>query len=139
MYGDVGKGRTTTFMSMFDMLHHAHHRPLETIIARQNKMAGDYDVSQLPDSSSWKYAVTRERMAFISAFYQYAREHPITGPAPQPLWSEWLNKQRPSKSHAIKLLSLWSRAAKRIQRLFRRRKQRIADEAAAKAADTVPV
>ena len=86
----AGKGRTTTFMVLYDMLRNARSVSLGDIVNRQSALAGDYDLLKLDAEAGWKAAVFADRAAFVRAFYRYARANP--GGQPQ-LWSEWLRSQ----------------------------------------------
>jgi protein-tyrosine phosphatase len=83
----AGRGRTTTFLALYDMLRNAHRVSLEDIARRQELLAEDYDVLRPAESGSWKAPFTEDRIAFVRAFYAYARENPNGRPR---LWTEWL-------------------------------------------------
>ncbi len=83
----AGKGRTTTFMALYDMLRNARVASLEDIAHRQEFLGADLDVLRPSPAGSWKIPYTDDRIAFVRAFYEYARANP--GGQPQ-LWSEWL-------------------------------------------------
>ena len=83
----AGKGRTTTFLALYDMLHNARAVALDDIINRQSLLAGDYDLFKPEAGGGWKAAVFEDRAAFVRAFYEYARANP--GGQPQ-LWTQWL-------------------------------------------------
>jgi Inositol hexakisphosphate len=87
---EAGRGRTTTFMVLYDMLRNASHVPLEDIVDRQKLLGYDYDVLEPTEAGSWKTPYTEDRIAFVRAFYKYAQSNP--GGRPQ-LWSEWLKQQ----------------------------------------------
>jgi protein-tyrosine phosphatase len=84
---EAGRGRTTTFMVLYDMLRNATRVPLEDIVNRQKLLGYDYDVLQPSEAGSWKAPYTDDRIAFVRAFYQYAHANPDGRPQ---LWSEWL-------------------------------------------------
>jgi Inositol hexakisphosphate len=84
---EAGRGRTTTFMVLYDMLRNATRVSLEDIARRQQRLGYDYDVLRPADPGDWKAPYTDDRIAFIRAFYEYARANP--GGRPQ-FWSEWL-------------------------------------------------
>lgn len=86
---EAGRGRTTTFMVLYDMLRNANRVSLEDIVSRQKILGYDYDVLQPPDSGDWKAPYTADRAAFVRAFYNYARANPNGRPQ---LWSEWLKR-----------------------------------------------
>jgi hypothetical protein len=84
---EAGRGRTTTFMVLYDMLRNAAHLSLEEIVRRQKLLGYDYDVLRPAEPGNWKAPYTDDRIAFVRAFYDYARAN-LNG---QPkLWSEWL-------------------------------------------------
>jgi len=83
----AGKGRTTTFMVLYDMLRNGGSVSLDDIVNRQSVLAGDYDLLKPDASGGWKAGVFADRAAFVRAFYEYARANP--GGRPQ-LWTEWL-------------------------------------------------
>jgi hypothetical protein len=85
---EAGRGRTTTFMVLYDMLRNANQVALEDIAGRQKLLGYNYDVLRPAESGDWKAPYTDDRIAFVRAFYRYARANP--GGRPQ-LWSEWLN------------------------------------------------
>ncbi len=86
----AGKGRTTTFMALYDMLRNAQNVSVEDIARRQELLGNDYDVLRPGEPGTWKAPITADRIAFVRAFYEYARANP--GGRPQ-LWSEWLKAQ----------------------------------------------
>jgi hypothetical protein len=82
---EAGLGRTTTFMVLYDMLRNATRVSLEDIVRRQKLLGYDYDVLRV--APNWKAPYTEDRVAFVRAFYNYARANPNGRPQ---LWSEWL-------------------------------------------------
>jgi len=84
---EAGRGRTTTFMVLYDMLRNANRVSLEDIVRRQKILGYDYDVLQPAPTGNWKAPYTADRAAFVRAFYNYARANPNGRPQ---LWSEWL-------------------------------------------------
>jgi inositol hexakisphosphate len=84
---EAGRGRTTTFMVLYDMLRNATRVSLEDIVRRQRLLRCDYDVLRPAEAGDWKAPYTEDRITFVRAFYNYARANP--GGRPQ-LWSEWL-------------------------------------------------
>jgi len=87
---EAGRGRTTTFMVLYDMLRNASRVSLEDIARRQQLIGYDYDVLRPADPGNWKAPYTDDRIAFVRAFYDYARANPGGGPQ---LWSEWLKSR----------------------------------------------
>ncbi|MGH7982761.1 MAG: fused DSP-PTPase phosphatase/NAD kinase-like protein [Candidatus Udaeobacter sp.] len=84
---EAGRGRTTTFMVLYDMLRNANRVSLEDIVRRQKILGYDYDVLQLSEPGDWRAPYTKDRLAFVRAFYDYARANPNGRPQ---LWSGWL-------------------------------------------------
>jgi effector protein HopD2 len=84
---EAGLGRTTTFMVLYDMLRNATRVPLEDIVQRQKLLGYDYDVLRPAGPGNWKAPYVEDRIAFVRAFYNYARANPDGRPQ---LWSEWL-------------------------------------------------
>src|SRR5438874_1834253 len=84
---EAGRGRTTTFMVLYDMLRNANRMSLEDIVRRQKTLGYDYDVLQRPGPGDWRAPYTNDRIAFVRAFYDYARANPNGRPR---LWTEWL-------------------------------------------------
>ena len=85
---EAGRGRTTTFMVLYDILRNATRVSLEDIVRRQKILGYDYDVLQRPGPGDWRAPYTNDRIAFVRAFYDYARANPNGRPR---LWTEWLN------------------------------------------------
>jgi protein-tyrosine phosphatase len=87
---EAGRGRTTTFMVLYDMLRNATRVSLEDIVRRQKLLGYDYDVLRAAAAGSWKAPYIEDRIAFVRAFYNYARANPNGQPQ---LWSEWLKSK----------------------------------------------
>jgi protein-tyrosine phosphatase len=87
---EAGRGRTTTFMVLYDMLRNATRVSLDDIVRRQKILGYDYDVLRPSDSGNWKAPYAADRAAFVRAFYDYARANPNGRPQ---LWTEWLKSE----------------------------------------------
>ena len=85
---EAGRGRTTTFMVLYDMLRNAARVPMADIVRRQQLLGYDYDVLRPAEPRDWREPYTNDRIAFVRAFYNYAHANPNGRPQ---LWSEWLN------------------------------------------------
>jgi hypothetical protein len=85
----AGKGRTTTFLAMQDMMLNAHEDSLETIVKRQKDLGGIdlFHVSQ-DSQNEWKRPYIETRVGFIRQFYEYCKDEPDF----DVLWSEWIEK-----------------------------------------------
>jgi hypothetical protein len=84
---EAGLGRTTMFMSLYDMLRNATRVSLDDIVRRQKLLGYNYDVLRPAGPGNWKAPYMEDRIAFVRAFYHYARANPNGRPQ---LWSEWL-------------------------------------------------
>lgn len=80
-----GKGRTTTFLVMLDIMQNAQTDVLEDIIKRQH-LYGGKDLFKDPEKGEWKDPLVLERIEFLKAFHRYARECPDFSIP----WTEWV-------------------------------------------------
>ena len=85
---DAGEGRTTTFLAMYDMWHHAKDISFDDIIKRQY-LIGGHDLAKMPDLNSWKYPLAAERLFFLQQFYEYCR---TKAKQPQHSWMAHVNQ-----------------------------------------------
>lgn len=86
----AGKGRTTTFMAMFDMMHNAKQVSFKDIMKRQEKLGGT-DLLKTPKrSQAYKRPLAKERLEFLKKFYDYCKENPDNF---QTSWIQWLKQQ----------------------------------------------
>jgi len=73
---EAGKGRTTTFMSMYDMMHNAKNVSLDEIVKRQEALhPAGYNVLKLKSPDKFDYAYNKARGEFLREFYNYAKEN----------------------------------------------------------------
>ena len=84
----AGRGRTTTFMAMYDMFKNAKTLSFDEIIKRQAALGGT-NLDQLPDKGSFKYRFAEDRLAFLRGFYQYIKEN---NDDYSTRWTEWRNR-----------------------------------------------
>ena len=84
----TGKGRTTTFMIMYDMLRSAWNTSLTDILERNKKLSDDFEVTDIDAEGSWKRPYQEDRVAFFEEFYKYAKANPNGAPL---WWSGWAN------------------------------------------------
>ena len=90
----AGRGRTTTFMVLYDMMRNADTVSLPNILARQHALDG-VDLNYITDASFWKYKHLIKRKAFVTLFYKYCQEQkPVNFIAP---WALWLKNQAVKK------------------------------------------
>ncbi len=80
-----GRGRTTTYAIMYDMLANARDVSASDIIERQSVLGHHYQMLN-PNSARFKVALQQDRMEFLLSFYEYAKQNPGGKPL---LWSEW--------------------------------------------------
>jgi len=86
----AGRGRTTTFMALYDMLRNASTVSLQDIVDRQSLLAVDYDLLSKEAEPGARAGVAADRANFVRAFYAYAKANPNGKPQ---IWSEWLKTQ----------------------------------------------
>lgn len=86
----AGKGRTTTFMVMLDMMKNSLEVEYNDIIMRQHLLGGLNFLTPLVENE-WKTPYHLERIRFIERFYQYCKENIETGFTEN--WSSWLARQ----------------------------------------------
>ncbi len=86
----AGRGRTTTFLTMHDIMQNASTDSLETIIKRQHKLGGSnlFRVSKAK-TDNWKKDTIIKRTHFIRYFYEYCKEVPDFSIS----WSEWIEQK----------------------------------------------
>jgi protein-tyrosine phosphatase len=83
-----GKGRSTTFMILYDMLKNAKTVPLAEIVLRQERLGGvNVFNTQTKPGGEWMAQMRLDRKAFIEEFYLYASDGKGY---PNKSWSEWL-------------------------------------------------
>jgi hypothetical protein len=82
----AGRGRTTTFMVLYDMLKNGSKISATDILERQKLLGGAdlFDLKSKPDPRRKKWA--EERLAFLYRFYEYCRQE---GPEFKKTWSKW--------------------------------------------------
>ncbi len=76
-----GAGRTTTFMSMYDMMHNAKNVSFEDIMKRQTLIGGS-DLLKGEDQDE-----SQDRSDFMNKFYNYCKENQDGF---KTSWSQWL-------------------------------------------------
>ncbi|KPW17942.1 Effector protein hopD2 [Pseudomonas cannabina pv. alisalensis] len=84
-----GRGRTTTAMIMVDMLKNARNHSAETLITRMAKLSYDYNMTDLGSISALKRPFLEDRLKFLQAFHDYARNNP-SGLSLN--WTQWRAK-----------------------------------------------
>lgn len=87
----AGRGRSSTFMIMYDIIRNGRHVSLEDIVARQVAI-GSKNILQVATKpgSYWKQSRSEERKWFIQRFYQYVLD---SKGWPLVSWSEWVKNQ----------------------------------------------
>ncbi len=66
---EAGEGRTTTFLTLYDILKNCKRDSFDAIIWRQHQLGG-INLSEMPSKESWKYPFAVERLNFLQKFYQ---------------------------------------------------------------------
>lgn len=82
-----GRGRTTTFLVMYDILLNGKKVSLDDILLRQ-KLLGGTDILKPLDKQDYRHGALAERVQFIRKFYEYATK---SDPA-KIKFSDWLKK-----------------------------------------------
>jgi hypothetical protein len=82
----AGRGRTTTFMALYDIIRNGQSVSLEDISKRQELIGGRSLLES--EDTGWKKEHADLRQAFVEDFYQYCQEHPSLDIT----WTEWLKK-----------------------------------------------
>lgn len=81
----AGKGRTTTFMVMYDMLKNADKIGFYDIVMRQFAIGGINLLAYDPNKPAWRQDEVNKRIEFLKDFYQYAKENQKL----QKSWTQW--------------------------------------------------
>lgn len=85
----AGKGRTTTFLVMNDMMHNAKNVSIEDIVRRQY-LLGDVNLFDLDDlKGTYQEKPAIERTDFLRKFYEYCR---CNNDGYKETWSQWQNR-----------------------------------------------
>ncbi len=90
----AGEGRTTTFMVMYDMMHHAKTVAYDDILTRQHALGGK-DLQLLPAPASNKKQRDSARIKFLNQFYDYAKNNQDDFATS---WTQWLNHDKGSEA-----------------------------------------
>ncbi len=85
-----GDGRTTTFMTMLDILRNAKSVSLDDILTREASVSPYYDLRDIKTDDPILIPYYQARLAFIQQFYQYVSSQQ-NGHAET--WSAWLKHQ----------------------------------------------
>ena len=94
-----GKGRSTTFMVLYDILRNGKHVSLDDIVKRQQLLGGSIllEISE-KKAAEWKRDAAIERKRFIEQFYEYATSDKGY---PQKSWTEWCEMLSESKASSL--------------------------------------
>lgn len=79
-----GRGRTTTFLIMYDILLNGKNVSLEDILERQILIGGSDMMKEIPEDDP-KYEPIAERLEFVKHFYEYCTTVDIS----QTTFSQW--------------------------------------------------
>lgn len=85
----AGKGRTTTFMVMYDIMHNAKKISFNDIYRRQVLLSKDEQLEHLPATNQFDYDLELKRFNLLKKFYEYARTNSDNF---KTSWTEWLKK-----------------------------------------------
>lgn len=81
----AGKGRSSTFFVIYDMLHNAKKVSLSDIFARHALIGGKDFEADFDPKKAWKHEFALERLIFLKKFYQYCQGNADLNQS----WSEW--------------------------------------------------
>jgi protein-tyrosine phosphatase len=82
----AGKGRSTTLLTMYQMMNNDANLPLEDIFAMQHFWGGSNLFNE--HEEDWRHPYMLERIDFLKKFYRYCQENPEFAYT----WSEWSDK-----------------------------------------------
>jgi hypothetical protein len=85
----AGKGRTTTFMTLLDIMRNGQYVEFQDILARQ-KLIGGSDLSSIEKPDLEKSRAANERFEFVKDFYLYRLQVPDFSIS----WSDWVVQQQ---------------------------------------------
>lgn len=95
-----GKGRSSTFIAMLDIIKHAATTSFDEIMQRQVDMGNiNLDAVSNKPEKRWKAKASKERYQFLQKFFTYVKDP--EGYAKRS-WSEWLQLSKSSKSKPCK-------------------------------------
>jgi hypothetical protein len=89
MHCRAGRGRTTTFLTMYDCILNASILTFAQILKRQEQ-AGGVNMVRKPAPGSWKRGFIARRVRFIEQFYRYCRVQSAHNF--EQSWSDWLRE-----------------------------------------------
>ncbi|MFA6916920.1 MAG: hypothetical protein WC222_11025 [Parachlamydiales bacterium] len=93
-----GKGRATTFITMYDMIRNSRDVSIEDIIRRQHLLGGS-DLYQIRRALIWKNEPATERLDFVKRFYEYTKANPNL----EMSWSEFIKLELPKTQASVTL------------------------------------
>ena len=85
----AGKGRTTTFLTLLDIMKNAHQTSLNDILVRQ-QFIGGINLNEIQSKIGEKKRAAQARLEVIQKFYLYCRQIPDF----QISWSAWAEQQQ---------------------------------------------
>ncbi|MBY0461808.1 MAG: hypothetical protein K2Q34_01330 [Alphaproteobacteria bacterium] len=83
-----GSGRTSTFMTMYDMIKNGKYLGKNDILARQVSMGGK-NLHNTKSEDKFRNSLAAERQKFLDKFYSYVQATDGLGTQP---WSVWVKK-----------------------------------------------
>lgn len=104
-----GRGRTTFFMTLIDIIHHADTVPFEEIVRRQHFIGGINLFDITPKDSNWmnEMDAKKERIVLLARFHRYVREEYLLAkregrrPTSWQEWSQVHRDERPNVDHLV--------------------------------------
>lgn len=93
----AGKGRTTTFMVMYDMIRNAGRVSFNDIVMRQFAIGGINLTAYNPNKPAWRQKAVNERIEFLKNFYQYVLENPRL----EKTWTQWVKEKNAAEADVV--------------------------------------
>lgn len=93
-YCHAGKGRTTTFLTLLDILKNAHHDSFETILERQKKL-GKKDLKITNSTNKMRIQAIKNRFRLIQLFHEYIKDQ--QNGYPKHGWTQWRRQSAKAK------------------------------------------
>ncbi|OJH33528.1 hypothetical protein BON30_48230 [Cystobacter ferrugineus] len=89
-----GRGRTSTFLLLHDLLRNAGRLPFSVIAHRQRVLSEGYDLLAHGEPADWKTPLRRARAEIVRAFAEFVRERAVGG---NQRFTEWLGARQETR------------------------------------------
>lgn len=88
-----GRGRTTTFMILYDMIRNTDKAGLVDIILRQSLIGGENFFDTTDTKNEWQVPINAIRLSQLEAFYLYVKD---PNGYSKTSWTDWITKNQES-------------------------------------------